>query len=148
MLPIRRVARVVIFDAAGAILLCRYAGAGARGTASYWVPPGGALEPEEDYRAAAAREVREETGLEVEPGPELWAGRFEFRIQGRLVDQVERYFAVRLPSVKPAVENTSAEDIRELRWWSPAALRDTAETIYPEGLRERLPDLLTRAGTE
>lgn len=98
--------------------------------------------------SAAAREVREETGLEIEPGPELWAGRFEFRIQGRLVDQVERYFAVRLPSVKPAVENTSAEDILELRWWSPAALRDTGETIYPEGLRERLSDLLTRAGTQ
>jgi 8-oxo-dGTP pyrophosphatase MutT (NUDIX family) len=148
MLPIRRVARVIMVDAAGAVLLCRYAEVGERGVVSYWVPPGGALEPGEDYRAAAAREVQEETGLAVAPGAELWEPRFEFFMQGRAVDQIERYFVVRLPSAKPAVNNASTEDIQELRWWSRDELRAGGEKIYPDGLLERLPDLLIEAGPE
>lgn len=148
MLPIRRVARVIMVDAAGAVLLCRYAEIGARGAVSYWVPPGGALESGEDYRAAAAREVREETGLAVEPGAELCERRFEFRLQGRLVDQIERYFVVRLPSAKPAVNNMSTEDIQELRWWSRDELRARGEKIYPDGLLECLPGPLIEAGPE
>jgi len=145
MLPIRRVARVILMDAAGDVLLCRYTETAGRRVASYWVPPGGALEPGEDFRAAAAREVQEETGLVLEPGPELGERRFALRLQnGLCVDQIERYFAVRLQSAKPAVNNASAEDIRELRWWSPAELASTSETIYPEGLRELLPGLVQR----
>lgn len=34
----------------------------------FWLPPGGGLEGEESIPACAAREVREETGLVVEPG--------------------------------------------------------------------------------
>jgi len=139
-LPIRHVARVVVLDTRGAVLLVRYEGEGR----SYWVPPGGALAPGESHAAAAARELREETGLAPTLGPVLGERRFRLRIQGTLTDQVERYFAAHVPAAAPPVADSSGEDILEHRWWPLAALGKTAETIYPEGLAA----LLARALAE
>jgi 8-oxo-dGTP diphosphatase len=54
------------------VLLVRHT----RGARSYWVLPGGHPHPNEVITAALAREVREETGLRVEPGPVVfvWEG--------------------------------------------------------------------------
>lgn len=52
-------------DAQGRVLLARRCGA--RVADGLWNLPGGAVEPGEDLRAAALREVREEVGLELDP---------------------------------------------------------------------------------
>ena len=54
-------AAAIIHDEAGQVLLIR------RGDGRGWSLPGGALEPGERLAEAVTREVREETGLEVEP---------------------------------------------------------------------------------
>jgi 8-oxo-dGTP pyrophosphatase MutT (NUDIX family) len=67
-------AAVLIVDDLGRVLLLE------RSDNGCWGPPGGALEPGESVEAAARREVREETGLElgklelfgVFSGPELY----------------------------------------------------------------------------
>ena len=54
------------YDDAGRLLVIRRAHDPGRGL---WSLPGGRVEPGEDDAAALVREMREETGLDVEPGP-------------------------------------------------------------------------------
>ena len=61
-------AGAIVFDE-GRILLVRYAG---QSGTSYLVAPGGGVLIDEGTRHAAAREVLEETGLEILPGKILF----------------------------------------------------------------------------
>jgi ADP-ribose pyrophosphatase YjhB (NUDIX family) len=54
------------YDGEGRLLVVRRANDPGRGL---WSLPGGRVEPGEDDAAALVREMREETGLDVEPGP-------------------------------------------------------------------------------
>jgi 8-oxo-dGTP diphosphatase len=54
------------YDRAGRLLLVQRRNEPGRGL---WSVPGGRVEPGEDDAAAVVREMREETGLEVDPGP-------------------------------------------------------------------------------
>jgi 8-oxo-dGTP diphosphatase len=139
-LPVRHVARLIVLDASGALLLVRYPDARPGRPPTYWATPGGGLESGESHLDAARRELREETGLSVEVGRELWANRFELALPGGVVDQHERFFLVQLTAVAPAVCNSSPEDIVELRWWPITSLRTTRELIFPERLLASLDE--------
>jgi 8-oxo-dGTP diphosphatase len=62
----------IITDASGRLLLVRR---GREPEAGRWTLPGGRIEPGESDTEALVREVREETGLIVEPGPLVGAVR-------------------------------------------------------------------------
>ena len=61
-------AGAVVRDGEGRVLLVQR---GHEPSLGLWSVPGGRIEPGESARAAAAREVREETGLDVHIGAEL-----------------------------------------------------------------------------
>ncbi len=63
---------VVVQRSDGAVLIVRRAPALALG--GYWTPVTGRVEPGESLEAAAHRELREETGLTAQLGPELTRG--------------------------------------------------------------------------
>ncbi len=134
----REVARVVLLDANGSVLLVRYEDGRPGRPTSYWATPGGAVERGESHREAAARELREETGLEADIGAELWHKSFDVDFGHGPVRQVERYFLVRLDTVTPAVANSSAEAIKDHRWWSLADLGGTRDVVFPDDLAAAL----------
>lgn len=60
-----RIAAGALVEHEGRILLVRHRKEGAY---DFWVAPGGGAEGTEDLRDTVRREVKEECGLEVEPG--------------------------------------------------------------------------------
>lgn len=75
-----------------------------------WSFPKGKLAKEESYLDGAVREVREETGLEVEVGPELWPARY---VDGEGRPKKVRYWAMTVTG--GAFEEN--HEVDEIRWF-------------------------------
>ena len=149
--PVRPAARVLLLDPAGRILLF-----GARlldlatppGPVLYWYTPGGAVEPGEAVREAAARELAEEIGLHVEPadleGP-VWLRRAVAPLLGVATDHRETYFALRDVVHEVDVRGQTDVEVYEdqpHRWWSVGDIAASSEEFVPAALAAALPELL------
>jgi ADP-ribose pyrophosphatase YjhB (NUDIX family) len=148
-LPERHAGRVIVVDPEGRVLLFRYDEPPPFGV--HWATPGGGLDPGEDYRAGAARELREETGWDDVPAGEALPALSGWRTilhaeQGRPFRQHERFFLARVTVPRRPVADVggmhASDGIRAARWWSLAELEATRDVIYPAGLAGALRDLL------
>ncbi|MHA6763110.1 NUDIX hydrolase [Streptacidiphilus sp. PAMC 29251] len=143
--PRRRAARVLLLDPADRILLLHGFDPLVPGR-DWWFTPGGGVEPGEELVEAALREVAEETGIrDVELGPLVARRSSAFSFDGRDFDQDEWYYLARTRTTELDPSGQTELELRtvdELRWWSPAQLAATAETVYPEGLGSLLAALL------
>ena len=95
-------------DDEGRLLLVLRANEPSRGL---WSVPGGRIEPGESARAAAAREVREETGLDVEVGELL-----------QTVD-IGPYVVDDFAATVVGGTLRAGDDALDARWFAPAELR-------------------------
>lgn len=144
--PHRQAARVVVFDDAGHTFLTLGHDID-DGDHAWWFTVGGGLESGESLREGAARELREETGLRIEPdrleGPVLYReATFYFTAVTRKQD--EYFFLLRVSAAERcALESPDRGAWTELeravldeqRWWDLAELERAEASgrhaIYP-----------------
>jgi 8-oxo-dGTP pyrophosphatase MutT (NUDIX family) len=142
----RPCSRIIVLDARDRILL--FASRIPDGTSSgrLWAAPGGALEPDETWEAAARRELREETGLDLPIGPCVWHRENTWYWAARgWIRSLERYFIART-DVNDIDDSGWTPLERELtiahRWWTVDELASTRDLVAPRQLALLLPPLL------
>lgn len=134
----RKSARVVMLNDRDEVFMFRHTGR----TRTYWVLPGGGVDPGESWEQAALREMWEETGIDGVPlGPLLWTRRAMTTYADEPVLQDERYYLVRVGLPEYTNANQFEDEKRTYtaaRWWTLPEMRQATEVLYPE----RLADLI------
>lgn len=135
--PTRRtVARVLPVSSEGRVLLllgCDPALPEVR----YWFTVGGAADPGESLAEAGVRELREETGIVVDPaalGEPFGTYEVEFSWDGRDYVNESTLFAVELeetPVTFEGLDTLESQSIFDARWWTPEELNDDGRAVDP-----------------
>lgn len=140
----RRAARVLLVDGDGRILLQNCCDPAVGDLHGWWNTTGGGIDEGETAAQAAARELREETGLRVgsgDIGSVVHRRLTEFSFGGDSYRQSEEYFLVRTDAFDAsptAHSDVEMQSVLGLRWWTREELRSTQERVYPEELVEVL----------
>ena len=143
---IRRTARIVLLDAEDRVLLFRYL---AKGYPPFWILAGGECEADEDYPAAARRELREETGIDAAPLAMRHVLEADYEYAGEPVRAIEHYFHHRAHA--PQIDTSGhteveREAMREYRWFTRAEIGGWEETIYPVDLTQLIAQVAASQG--
>lgn len=142
----RPAARLLVLDPEYRLLMFRFA---ASDRPPFWATAGGGCDPGESYEAAARRELMEETGFDLDPGPQVARREVEFiTLEGEAVSADERYFLIHTATTEIATHGHTDLERRVMagwRWFTRAELADWPETIFPEDIVALLDSLVQGA---
>jgi 8-oxo-dGTP diphosphatase len=131
----------MLFDQAGAILLIRFVVPRDDGEFVFWALPGGEIEVGETEVEAAARELKEELGLELTVTGPVYCDSNQFLHQGEMQDNVDFLFKAKCVRDAPQLIGVTADEkkiMKEIRWWSEREIEESQERIFPVNLAERM----------
>jgi 8-oxo-dGTP diphosphatase len=131
----RPTSRLLMIDPSERILLFRF---DAPDRPRFWATPGGACDPGECYSDTARREMIEETGWSLDPGPEIAQRTVEYTtLDGEDIWSDERYYLVHVPEQRIVTDGHTELERRVMQahhWWSIDELRATSEKIFPQDI--------------
>jgi ADP-ribose pyrophosphatase YjhB (NUDIX family) len=138
----------MLFDESGSVLLIRFVVMRPDGEFLFWALPGGEIEAGEIEIEAAARELREELGIEVKVMGPVYCDSNQFWHQGEMQDNVDFLFLAECGREEPRLVGFTADEreiMKEVRWWSAAEVEASQERIFPEGLAGRMREQRVQA---
>jgi 8-oxo-dGTP pyrophosphatase MutT (NUDIX family) len=142
-------ARVILLNASGRILLIHEQFDSYDTRLNHWLTPGGGIEDGEDLPLAAARELYEETGIEIvlpADSEAVLTTRRLWNWRELWFDQVDHFFLARVADgleVAPrGLTEVEQQTLLGHHWWSLEELRATEETLLPPQLPDVLAEVL------
>lgn len=148
---IRHTARILVFDERQRILLLRVDDDApfhhnCPKFTTFWITPGGGVEPGEDHAIAARRELYEETGItDAKFGPCIWQLNRLLHFPDRSLLNVEQVYLAYVVRPQVTLDNLLPHELdlhRAFRWWSLDEIGSSKEQFMPPTLATLLPPLL------
>lgn len=99
----------------------------------FWCLVGGKIEPYETIQEAAMREIYEETGMkkeEIELGPIVWFGEFDFVLAGTPTHQKEIFIVAKSTQKNVSLANLTPEEqtvIKKAAWFSLEKIKNSTD---------------------
>jgi 8-oxo-dGTP pyrophosphatase MutT (NUDIX family) len=143
----RRAVRALILTPQGELLLIRVLSPDGQ---TFWIAPGGGIEPSESVEEALRRELKEELGLvDYREGPVVWRRHHTFNWGERRISQREEYRIVIAERFEAAMADAAeAAFATELKWWRVAELGQASERLTPLSLATIVSEYLENGAPE
>lgn len=144
----RSAVRVIVVGPDDLVLLFEDSDPGIPGV-TWWVTPGGGMDPGESERATAVREVAEETGHLLAEDDLVGPLATRFAVHGysdQILEQQESFYLARVGTLEIDISAHTEEEqitLQGHRWWSRSEIDAADAWIWPA----QLVQLWSRAGT-
>ena len=142
----RETARILLVDEQNRIFLLKTHFDPEVGLPPRWLKPGGGIDSGETTLEAAVRELREETGLRVNPEnlgePVLVSsGRWDWADGLSYHTYTDTIYQLKVENFEPDTSGFTQDELRDIleyRWWTIQELKESDEQLAPHELRQWL----------